>query len=67
MKSKEIKELSTADIKERLDEDRLQLTRMKLNNAVSDIENPQKIKETRRRIARMLTELRTRELNEAAQ
>ena len=67
MKSKEIRELSTADIKERIEEDRLQLTRMKLNNAVSDIENPQKIKETRRRIARMLTELRTRELNEAAQ
>jgi large subunit ribosomal protein L29 len=67
MKSIEIKELSTADILERIEEDRMQLTRMKLNNAVSDIENPQKIKETRRRIARMLTELRARELNEAAQ
>lgn len=67
MKSKEIKELSSADILERIEEDHMQLTRMKLNNSVSDIESPQKIKETRRRIARLKTELRARELNQVAQ
>jgi len=35
---------------------------MKLHHAVSPIENPQKIKETRKGIARILTELRRREL-----
>jgi len=59
----EIRELSTQDLLERLDSERLMLTRMKLNHAISPIDNPQKIKQTRKNIARILTELRARELN----
>jgi large subunit ribosomal protein L29 len=63
MKMSEIRELSTADLIERLDSERLMLTRMKLNHAISPLDNPQKIKQARKNIARLLTELRTRELN----
>lgn len=65
MKQEVIKELSTADLLERLEEERKQLVRLKLNHAVSPLENPNKIKEYRRGIARILTELRRRELSQA--
>ncbi|NMC41033.1 MAG: 50S ribosomal protein L29 [Bacteroidales bacterium] len=67
MKMSEIKELSTPDLIERLDSERLLLTRMKLNHAISPIDNPQKIKEARKNIARLLTELRSRESNKKNQ
>jgi large subunit ribosomal protein L29 len=40
------------------------LTRLKLNHAVSPLDNPLKIKQTRKNIARLMTELRKRELKE---
>lgn len=61
MKQEVIKELSTADLMERLDEERKQLVRLKINHAVSPLENPNKIKTYRRTIARIMTELRHRE------
>lgn len=63
MKQQVIAELSTAELKERLLEEVQQLNKLTLNHAVSPIENPNKIKEQRRTIARMKTELRKRELN----
>jgi large subunit ribosomal protein L29 len=57
-----LKELSTAEIKERLDNERAMYQKMLLSHAVSPIENPNKIKESRKNIARCLTELRKREL-----
>lgn len=66
MKQEVIRELSTAEIIERLEEERKQLTKLKLNHAVSPLENPNKIKSYRRTIARMLTELHNRKANEAA-
>jgi len=64
MKNSEIKELSTKELVERLDNERNLLTRMKLNHAVSPLDNPMKIKETRRSVAQMETELSQRQLNE---
>ncbi|MDO4191538.1 MAG: 50S ribosomal protein L29 [Bacteroidales bacterium] len=63
MKSKEIKELTNSELLERLDSERAQLTQMKLNHAITPIENSSLIKESRRTIARILTEIRHRELN----
>jgi large subunit ribosomal protein L29 len=63
MKTSEIKELSTPDILERIDTERTMLVRMKLNHAITPLDNPQKVKEVKLTIARLLTELRTRELN----
>jgi len=64
MKSSEIKELSTQEILERIDNEKTSLVRMRLNHAITPLDNPNKIKETRGNIARLLTELRYRELNE---
>ncbi len=63
MKTSEIRELSTPDLVERIDTERTMLVRMKLNHAITPLDNPQKIKQTRITIARLLTELRKRELN----
>jgi large subunit ribosomal protein L29 len=64
MKTSEIKELSTSDLIERIDTEKTMLTRMKLNHAITPLDNPQKIKQVKLTIARLLTELRLRELNE---
>jgi large subunit ribosomal protein L29 len=60
-----IRELSTPELLERLEEERKQLTKLKLNHAVSPLENPNKIKFYRRTVARLETELRRRVLEEA--
>ena len=64
MKSSEIRELSNQELLERIDNEKSALVRMKLNHAISPLENPQKIKESRRTIARLITEKRKREMNE---
>jgi large subunit ribosomal protein L29 len=63
MKTSEIKELSTSDLLERIDTERTMLVRMKLNHAITPLDNPQKVKDVKLTIARLLTELRARELN----
>ncbi len=63
MKIAEVRELSDKELKERLDAERVALDQLLLNHSVSPLDNPTKIKEKRRDIARFLTELRQRELN----
>jgi large subunit ribosomal protein L29 len=63
MKTSEIKELSTSDLLERIDTEKTMLVRMKLNHAITPLDNPQKVKDVKLTIARLLTELRTREMN----
>jgi large subunit ribosomal protein L29 len=64
MKTSEIRELSTPDLIERIDTERTMLVRMRLNHAITPLDNPQKIKQTKLTIARLVTELRARELEE---
>ena len=59
-----LSEFSTAELREKLDTERDMYQKMLLNHAVSPLENPSKIKESRRNIARYLTELRAREIAE---
>lgn len=61
MKILEIRELSTSDLIERIDTEKTMLIRMKLNHAITPLDNPQKLKQTKLTIARLLTELRARE------
>jgi len=61
MKTKEIKELTVAEIQEKLEVFRMDLNRMKLTHAVSPVENSSLLKKTRRDIARMLTVLRQKQ------
>ena len=63
MKTKELKELETKELVERLETEVDKYNRMKMNHNVTPMENPSLIKATRRDIARMKTELRQRELN----
>ncbi len=60
MKQEVIKELSTADINDRLEEERKHLTKLRMNHAVSPLENPHQISDNKKTIARLETELRKR-------
>ena len=62
MKASEIRDLTTEEIKEKINAEREALTKLRLNHAVSPLENPMQIRATRKNIARLLTELRKREL-----
>ncbi len=64
MKTSEIRELTTKEIEERVDAEQNVLLKLKMNHAVSPLDNPMKIHRTRKDIARMLTELRQRQLSE---
>ena len=55
MKSAEIKELTIQELTERIDAEKANLAQMKVQHAVSPVENSSLIKKSRRDIARMLT------------
>ena len=62
MKSTEIKDLSVNELREKIISEKEALRKMKFAHQVSAIENPMKIKETRKLIARLNTELSAKEL-----
>ena len=64
MEQEVINELGTAEVLERLEEDKKHLVKLRLNHAVSPLENPNKIKIYKKAIARMETEIRRRQLEE---
>ncbi|WP_192823268.1 50S ribosomal protein L29 [Rufibacter sp. LB8] len=63
MKQSEIKALSLAEVKEQLTAERSNLLNLKFAHAISPLENPSRIKHTRKTIARLETQLRSLELN----
>ena len=63
MKIKEVRELETKDVAEKIEAEVVKYNQMKLNHAITPLENPSEIKKARRDIARMKTVLRERELN----
>jgi large subunit ribosomal protein L29 len=64
MKSSEIKELTMQELQERMESEETLMVRMRMNHAVSPLDNPNKIVETRRNIARLKTEFRARQIQE---
>jgi len=64
MKVVEVKEMTTKEILEKVEQEKGRLAKMRLNHAVSPLENPVQIKQARKDVARMLTVLRQREINE---
>ena len=64
MKVSEIKEMTTKEIVEKIQVEKENLIRLRMNHAVSPLDNPLKIKESRKDIARLKTVLRQRELSE---
>lgn len=63
MRNSEIRELTTKEITEIIQEQKDQLMKLKLAHAVSPLGDPNKLKNIKRSIARLKTELRNRELN----
>ena len=64
MKIKEIRELSIKELHERIDAETSSLNQNRINHSISPLDNPSAIKEQRRSIAILNTELRKRELND---
>ena len=60
MKSAEIKDIATKDLVERIAAEKARLEKLKVQHAVSPVENPSIIKKNRRDIAPILTILRQR-------
>ncbi|MBR5688351.1 MAG: 50S ribosomal protein L29 [Prevotella sp.] len=63
MKINEIRELETNDLVERLEGEEARLHQLRLNHAITPLENPMQLRALKKDIARMKTELRQRELN----
>jgi len=64
MKQKEVKELSIDELNEKLVSFQKELSDLKMTHAISPIENPMQIKNLRRTIARINTELTARSVQQ---
>ena len=62
MKIAEIKELSTKELRERIDAETVNLNQKKINHSISPLDSPAVITKARKDLARMKTEMRQREL-----
>jgi len=62
MKQSEIKELSVAELQEKLGELKKSYSDLKLAHAISPLENPIQIRTIRRTVARIATELTKRDV-----
>jgi large subunit ribosomal protein L29 len=62
MKNSEIRALSLDELKQKLASEQEAFDKMKFAHAISPVENPMKIRDTRKLIARLHTELRAKEL-----
>jgi large subunit ribosomal protein L29 len=60
MKTAEIKELSVSELQERIEAEKANLSKLKINHTVSPLDNPLKIRHARRNIARLITILQQR-------
>ena len=63
MKASEAREMSVADLKDRIEVERKNLESMKINHAISPLEDTSKIAKARKDIARMITILAEKEQN----
>ena len=61
MKASEVREMSIADIRERIEIEKANLDTMKINHTISPLEDTSKIAKARRGIARMMTILAEKE------
>ena len=61
MKVSEVREMSIADLRDRIAVEKSNLDKMKLNHAISPLEDTSKFKKTRQDIARMITILAEKE------
>jgi large subunit ribosomal protein L29 len=62
MKNAELQSLSVEELKQKLEAEKESLTKLRFAHAISPIENPMKIRESRKLIARIETTLKNKEL-----
>ncbi|MDR3127375.1 MAG: 50S ribosomal protein L29 [Tannerellaceae bacterium] len=67
MKIAEIRELSTQELLERIETECTEYNQKRINHSISPMGNPSVIKQQRRTIARIKTELHWREINKKAE
>jgi large subunit ribosomal protein L29 len=67
MKPTEIRELTLSEVIERIDNEENFITKQKLNHAISPLDNPMKIRESRRNLARLKTILKEKQMQEKSQ
>ena len=58
---KGVKEMSVADLKARIHEDELRLKKLQFAHAITPLENPMTIRALRKDVARLKTELKSKE------
>jgi large subunit ribosomal protein L29 len=63
MKARELRELSIPELKEKLSQLREELLNLRFQKTIHKLENPMRIRQVKRDIARILTILREKELN----
>lgn len=61
-KGLELNDLTVQELQDKLQEERNSLTKLRFSHTVSPIENPMQLRSKRKEVARILTELRKREL-----
>ena len=61
MKASEVREMSIADLRERIEIEKANLENMKINHTISPLEDTSKIAKARKDIARMMTILAEKE------
>jgi len=56
-----VKEMSEVDLKSKIQEDELRLKKLKFAHSISPLENPMSIRDVRRDLARLKTQLRAKQ------
>lgn len=62
MKAKEFREMTNEELNKRLDDSKDELFKLRFQLATGQLDNPMKLKEVRRKIAKVKTVMREREL-----
>ncbi|HMC98257.1 MAG TPA: 50S ribosomal protein L29 [Flavobacteriales bacterium] len=65
-KGTELNDLTLVELQDKLKEERSALTKLRFSHTVSPIESPMRLRSKRKEVARILTELRQRELANTA-
>ncbi|HON18315.1 MAG TPA: 50S ribosomal protein L29 [Salinivirgaceae bacterium] len=63
MKMSEVRQLSDKDLKDRIKDLKITLTQLRINHAITPLDNPMQLRALRKDIARLNTELRQREIS----
>ncbi len=65
MKPSQIRELGDADLVQHIDDARQELFNLRFSHVTGQLDNSTRLKATRREVARLMTELRAREISAA--